>query len=173
MLLILFFNVIIFDRENETNIYKRIKRKKVISLIFLLLVFLCRIFPYILDRRYIDEQFFGNMVFILPFLFSLFFGSLSFGEEFNQKTEEFILSKPIKVSSIFWIKFLSGVILTLFLTLITYLAFNNYLISFIGKKLNTLQIVYIFLLPVFFNTCILFSLHYYLKMSFFQLYFLL
>lgn len=112
-------------------ISEEIKNKKLILLVFLGLVFLTRIIFLKIPDKNVDIQFYKTViVYILLFLPALFLGIFS-----PEKKEKIVLEG--KSSTIFWVKFFSGLLLLIILAGITILMFPKLIIKYLTELYPT------------------------------------
>ncbi len=129
---------------------KELKEKKIFCFGFLVLILLIRIIPFFFkNASNFDIEVYVNLMTFLIFIFiPLAFGTISFSGE-NKEIEEFILSSPVKPSSVFWSKFFIGFSLSLFLTLIFSLLMKDLLLNY--TFIESKNLINIFIIVLFFN----------------------
>lgn len=90
------------------------------------IIILSRLVPIFIPKEVMHYEKYAGILshFVLPILFSLFLGAISFTNEFTRNTKQFLLSHPFTPAKIFWTKFLSGLILLLILALLAHFAFG-------------------------------------------------
>jgi hypothetical protein len=115
----------------KTLIWKEWREQRLFFLISVGIIVLSRIaVPVFFHEetlgKYVQYEDYANALahFILPILFSLFLGAISFTNEFTRNTRSFLLSQPVTAARLFWIKYLSALVLLLALVILSHLIFG-------------------------------------------------
>jgi ABC-type transport system involved in multi-copper enzyme maturation permease subunit len=146
----------------KTLIWKEWREQRLFFFLAVGIIVLSRVVPYFLPEKMLDYYLYmGACCLIFPILFSLLLGATSFNGEFIRNTKPFLLSQPLTSRRLFWVKFLSGLIIFFVLALIVQGVFL--LLPFKEKIIfNTLtktdfQSIFQFILPIFLSLLVLYS----------------
>jgi ABC-type transport system involved in multi-copper enzyme maturation permease subunit len=133
----------------KTLIWKEWREQRLFFLISVGIIVLSRIaVPVFFHEetlgKYVQYEDYANALahFILPLLFSLFLGTISFTNEFTRNTMSFLLSQPVTAARFFWIKYLSALVLLLALVILSHLIFG---VPFETISKEPVPILYLFL----------------------------
>ncbi|MFA5393916.1 MAG: hypothetical protein WC081_02340 [Candidatus Ratteibacteria bacterium] len=109
----------------KTLIWKEWREQRLFFFLAVGIIVLSRIVPYFLPKRMVGYETYAVVFgcFILPILFSLFLGAISFTGEFIKNTKSFLLSQPLTSKRLFWTKFFSILVLLFVLVLLTLFVF--------------------------------------------------
>ena len=110
----------------RTLIWKEWREQRLFFFLAVGLIILSRIVPKLIPERITDYKLYALTMsyLILPIVFSLLLGALSFTNEFTRNTKSFLLSQPITSARLFWVKYFSGLFLIFVLIFLSYLVFD-------------------------------------------------
>jgi ABC-type transport system involved in multi-copper enzyme maturation permease subunit len=107
-------------------IWKELREHRLLIIAALVLILLAEIAFLVFGSEHRDSHlyFYGGFRCILPVLFALGASSSVFSGEFGRRTQYFLLSKPYDISGIFIIKFLTGLFVAIFATVVSVSVFE-------------------------------------------------
>jgi len=107
----------------KTLIWKEWREQRLFFFLAVGIIILSRFVPKLLLERMLNYEVYSVFMsyIILPILFSLFLGSISFTNEFTSNTKSFLLTQPITTARLFWIKYFSGLVLLFILLLLCHI----------------------------------------------------
>ena len=113
----------------RTLIWKEWREQRLFFFLAVGLIILSKIVPSLIPRHpsiTLDIKLYKLYMsyFVLPLLFSLLLGAISFTNEFARNTKSFLLTQPVSTARLFWVKYLSGLIVLAALILFTHLIFG-------------------------------------------------
>jgi ABC-type transport system involved in multi-copper enzyme maturation permease subunit len=106
----------------KTLLWKEWREQRLFFFLAIGIITLSRTAPKLIPKRIIDYEMYAFTMcyLILPTIFSLFMGAISFTNEFTRNTRSFLLSQPVTAARLFWVKYLSALVLLFILLLLSH-----------------------------------------------------
>jgi len=142
----------------KSLIWKEWREHQLFFFISIGLIIISRIIPKLLPEQIIGYQLHSSAIrYILPIIFSIVLGAISFTNEFTRNTKSFLLSHPVTSARLCCVKYFSGLILLLVLLLFILLLFYNYFTK-ISDTNETLWLSFYLYTPIIYSAACLSSL---------------